>query len=382
MNATTALRKSNLPALEGMRTEKLHVWHRERLAVVYVRHSTAQQVVDHQESTRLQYGLVSRAQALGWDASRILVIDDDLGKSGASAQGRVGFQRLVSEVSLGHVGIIFGVEMSRLARSNKDWHQLLELCALFHTLIADLDGMYDPALYNDRLLLGLKGTMSEAELHILKQRMYQGRLSKAQRGELQFALPVGYVWGPTGEVQFDPDEQVQQVVRFLFRKFEELGTLGGLVRYLASHQIQLGVRVREGPGKGELVWRRPNRATVQMMLKHPLYAGFYVYGRRQVDPRRMQPERPRAGRVVIQREEWFVLLPDRCPAYISPEQYERNQVRLQANRARADAMGAARSGSALLAGLVVCARCGCRLNVHYDGGGPHYTYECVERYTP
>jgi DNA invertase Pin-like site-specific DNA recombinase len=230
MNATTVLSKSGLTAWDNMRSEKLRPFHRERLAVVYVRQSTPQQVLDHQESTRLQYGLVSRAQALGWEASRILIIDDDLGKSATSAQGRVGFQRLVSEVSLDHVGIIFGVEMSRLARSNKDWHQLLELCALFHTLIADLDGIYDPAQYNDRLLLGLKGTMSEAELHILKQRMYQGRLSKAQRGDLQFALPVGYVCNPTGEIQFDPDEQVQQVVRFIFRKFEEPGTLGGLVR--------------------------------------------------------------------------------------------------------------------------------------------------------
>jgi len=224
--------------------------------------------------------------------------------------------------------------------------------------------------------------MSEAELHILKQRMYQGRLSKAQRGELQFALPVGYVWSPTGEIQLDPDEQVQQVVRLIFRTFEDLGTLGGLVRYLAHHQIQLGVRVREGPGKGELVWRRPNRATLQMMLKHPLYAGSYVYGRRQDDPRRKQPERPRTGRVVMATDEWLVLLPNRCPAYISPEQYERNQVRLQANRARADAMGVARSGSALLAGLVVCARCGCRLSVHYDDGGARlHTYACVERWT-
>jgi len=382
MNSTRVQNKSGLTALDDLRAEKVHPWHRERLAVVYVRQSTPQQVLDHQESTRLQYGLVGRAQALGWAADRVLVIDDDLGKSGVSAVGRAGFQRLVSEVSLDHVGMIFGVEMSRLARSNKDWHQLLELCALFHTLIADLDGIYDPALYNDRLLLGLKGTMSEAELHILKQRMYQGRLSKAQRGELQFALPVGYVWSPAGEIQFDPDEQVQQVVRFIFRKFEELGTLGGLVRYLAHHQIQLGVRVREGPGKGELVWRRPNRATLQTMLKHPLYAGFYVYGRRQEDPRRKQPERPRTGRVVMTTDEWLVLLPNRCPAYISPEHYERNQGRLQANRARADAMGVARSGSALLAGLVICARCGCRLTVHYDDGGARlHTYECVERWT-
>jgi Recombinase/Recombinase zinc beta ribbon domain len=228
----------------------------------------------------------------------------------------------------------------------------------------------------------MKGTMSEAELHILKQRMHQGRLSKAGRGELQFALPVGYIWSPTGEIQFDPDEQVQQVVRLIFRQFEDLGTLGGLVRYLAQQQIQLGVRVREGPGKGELVWRRPNRATLQMMLKHPLYAGSYVYGRRQEDPRRKHPERPRTGRVVMSTDEWLVLLPNHCSAYISPEQYERNQTRLQANRARADAMGAVRSGSALLAGLVVCARCSCRLNVHYDDGGARlHTYECVERWT-
>src|SRR5713226_2888477 len=381
MNSTRVPSKSSLTALDDLRAVKVHPWHRERLAVVYVRQSTPQQVLDHQESTRLQYGLVNRAQGLGWAADRVLVIDDDLGKSGVSAVGRAGFQRLVSEVSLDHVGMIFGVEMSRLARSNKDWHQLLELCALFHTLIADLDGIYDPVQYNDRLLLGLKGTMSEAELHILKQRMHQGRLSKAQRGELHFALPVGYIWSPTGEIQFDPDEQVQQVVRLIFRIFEDLGTLGALLRYLAHHQIQLGVRVREGPGKGELVWRAPNRMTLQTMLKHPLYAGSYVYGRRQEDPRRKQPERPRAGRVVMTMDEWLVLLPNHCPAYISPEQYERNQARLQANRARADAMGAARAGAALLAGLVACARCGCRLGVHYDGGTDLHTYECVERWT-
>ena len=382
MNSTRVPSKSGLTALDDMRAEKIRAFHRERLAVVYVRQSTVQQVLDHQESTRLQYGLVSRAQALGWAADRILVIDEDLGKSGTSAEGRTGFQRLVSEVSLDHVGIIFGVEMSRLARSNKDWHQLLELCALFHTLIADLDGIYDPVQYNDRLLLGLKGTISEAELHILKQRMHQGRLSKAQRGELQFALPIGYIWSPTDEIQFDPDEQVQQVVRLVFRTFDELGTLGGLVRYLAQHQIQLGVRVREGPGKGELVWRRPNRVTLQMILKHPLYAGSYVYGRRQDDPRRKQPERPRTGRVVMTPDEWLVLLPNHCPSYISPEQYERNQARLAANRARADAMGAVRTGPALLAGLAVCARGSCRLNVHYDDGGARlHTYECVERWT-
>ncbi|MDQ3700278.1 MAG: recombinase family protein [Chloroflexota bacterium] len=283
-------------------------------------------------------------------------------------------------MSLDHVGLILGVEMSRLARSNKDWHQLLELCALFRTLIADLDGIYDPAQYNDRLLLGLKGTMSEAELHVLKQRMYQGRLSKARRGELTFALPIGYMWGPDGALALDPDEHVQQTVRLVFQKFEELGTLGGVLRYLADHDIRLGVRVREGPGKGALVWRRANRPTVQMLLKHPLYAGAYVYGRRQDDARRRRPGRARAGRVVVAAGEWLAFLPDRAPAYISWAQYEAHQARLQANRARAEAMGAARDGAALLAGLVVCARCGCRLGVHYDGAvGRAYGYECVQR---
>ena len=216
----------------GWYTEKIRPQPVERLAVVYVRQSTMQQVREHQESTRLQYGLVQRAVAWGWSEARVLVIDDDLGRSGTSAEGRHGFQRLVAEVGLDHVGLILGVEMSRLARSSKDWHQLLEIGALFGTLIADLDGIDDPSQYNDRLLLGLKGTMSEAELHLLRQRMYQGALQKARRGALRFALPIGYVHNAAGEVAQDPDEQVQHVVRLIFRKFDELGTLHALLRYL------------------------------------------------------------------------------------------------------------------------------------------------------
>ena len=193
----------------GWQAEKIRAQHLDRLAVVYVRQSTMQQVLEHQESTCLQYGLVHRAVTLGWAEARVLVIDEDLGRSGTSAEGRDGFQRLVAEVGLDHVGLILGVEMSRLARSSKDGHQLLEICALFGTLIADLDGLYDPRQYNDRLLLGLKGTMSEAELHLLKQRMYQGTLQKARRGALRFALPMGYVHNAAGEVVYDPDEQVR-----------------------------------------------------------------------------------------------------------------------------------------------------------------------------
>ncbi len=363
-------------------SEKIGPSHLERLAVVYVRQSTAQQVLEHQESTRLQYGLLARAQRMGWAEERVLVIDDDLGKSGASSEGRSGFRRLVSEVSLNHVGMILGVEMSRLARSSKDWHQLLEICAIFATLISDLDGVYDPSQYNDRLLLGLKGTMSEAELHILKQRMQQGKLGKARRGELAFPVPTGYVRRPSGEVTFDPDEEVQQVVRLIFRKFEELGTLHGVLAYLVEHHIKLGVRAREGEAKGELEWRRPNRMTLQNLLKHPIYAGAYAYGRRRVDLRKKKPGRPSTGRTVAPPEKWHVLIKDHySSAYISWECYERNLKRLAANRARAEAMGAPREGPSLLQGLLVCGRCGARMTVRYGGSRNRHTYVCARQAT-
>ncbi len=357
-------------------SEKIQAHHLERLAVVYVRQSTLQQVSDHQESTRIQYGLVGRAEALGWRTERVLTIDDDLGKSGSSAEGRLGFQRLVSEVGLNHVGLILGVEMSRLARSSKDWHQLLEICALFGTLIADLDGIYDPSDYNDRLLLGLKGSFSEAELHILKQRMMQGKRNKAQRGELGFNVPIGYVRRPSGEMRFDPDEQVQQVVKLIFRKFEELGTLNALLCYLASHHIQVGVRVLSGPNKGDLEWHRPNRPTLQNLLKHPAYAGAYAYGRRQVDPRKKKAGRPHTGRVVKPPEEWLVLIKDHHPAYISWEQHQQNLAQLKSNQNRSDEQGHPRQGVGLLCGLLVCGRCGSRMTVQYHRGQNYHRYIC------
>src|SRR5215204_4886534 len=231
----------------GGRVDERHL---ERLAVVYVRQSTRQQVLDHGESTRLQYGLVQRAVGLGWPASRVLVIDEDQGKSGASAAGRMGFQRLVTEITMGHVGLVLGIEMSRLARSGADWYQLLELCALSGALLADADGVYDPVDYNDRLLLGLKGTMSEAELHLLKQRMLAGKQAKARRGELAIGLPTGYVRRPSGEAALDPDEQVQTVVRLIFAKFAELGTLYAVLRWLVDHDVELGMRLQRWPGQG------------------------------------------------------------------------------------------------------------------------------------
>jgi DNA invertase Pin-like site-specific DNA recombinase/transposase len=339
--------------------------HLQRLAVIYIRQSTRQQLVDHQESTRLQYALVDRAVALGWQADRVLVIDEDLGKSGSSAVARTGFQRLVTEIGLDHVGLVLGIEMSRLARSGRDWYQLIELCALSGAVLADTDGVYDPAEYNDRLLLGLKGTMSEAELHLIKQRMWSGRLNKARRGELAFALPSGYVRRPSGQVAFDPDEQVQTVIRLIFAQFERLGTLHGVLRYLVDHDIQLGIRLREGPDKGTLEWRRPNRMTLQTLLHNPAYAGIYAYGRRRVDPRRQDPARPSTGRVVRSRDGWHVMIPNVLPAYITVTQFETNEARLAANRAHAEAMGTVRGGPALAAGLVHCGRCNRRMSVRY-----------------
>src|SRR5918994_429514 len=339
--------------------------HLERLAVVYAPHAPRQQVADHGESTRLQYGLVERAVALGWPASRVLVIDEDLGRSGSSAAGRVGFGRLVTEITMGHVGLVLGIEMSRLARSGADWYQLLELCALAGALLADADGIYDPVEFNDRLLLGLKGTMSEAELHLLKQRMLAGKQAKARRGELAIGLPIGYVRRPSGEAVLDPDEQGQTVVRLIFAKFAELGTLHGVLRWLVDHDVELGMRLHAGPDKGELVWRRPNRMTLQNILHSPIYAGIYAYGRRRVDPRRQLPGRPSTGRVVRAEQEWLVAIPGVLPAYISVDAYHANLARLAANAARAETPGVVRVGSALLSGLARCGRCGRRMTVRY-----------------
>ena len=250
--------------------DKIQDHHRDRLAVVYVRQSTVQQVSRHQASTRLQYSLVDRALQLGWPRAQILVIDDDLGKSGTTAAGRPGFQRLVAEVSLGHVGLVLGVEMSRLARSCRDWHQLLEGCGLFGTLRGDLDGLYDPSDYNDRLLLGLKGTMSAAELHVLKPRLLAGKRAKAERGELGMPVPMGYVRRPAGEIIKDPDAQVQATLQLSFDQLARCGALTGVLRYLVRHQLQLPQRVRGGPHQGEVEWQRPNRTTLSTLLHPPI----------------------------------------------------------------------------------------------------------------
>jgi DNA invertase Pin-like site-specific DNA recombinase len=345
---------------------KIKSHHLERLAVVYVRQSSVQQVLNHQESTALQYNLRERAIAWGWSNERVLVIDEDQAHSGSSAAGRMGFQRLLVEVGLNHVGLILGIEMSRLARSCKDWYQLLELCAVFQTILADQDGLYNPRLYNDRLLLGLKGTISEAELHIIQQRMSQGRLNKAKRGELFNHPSIGYIRTVTGEIAKDPDEHVQAVVHLIFDQFEQLGSINAVLRYLVHNGIKLPVRAISGIHRGQLQWHRPNRQTLRNLLQHPIYAGAYTWGRRAVDPRRKVPGRPSTGRTVAAPEQCMVFLKDRCPAYITWDQYQANRRHIADNQLCSQSRGPVREGPALLGGLLICGRCGCRMTVNYS----------------
>jgi DNA invertase Pin-like site-specific DNA recombinase len=342
---------------------KIGTHHLKRKAIVYVRQSSPQQVRDNKESTERQYALVHRAAELGWSAHEIEVIDDDQGLSGKSVEHRFGFQRLLAEVGLDHVGIILGLEMSRLARSNRDWHQLLELCGIFRTLLADQDGIYDPTDYNDRLLLGLKGTMSEAELHILRGRMNAGKLNKARRGELFPRLPVGYVKTASGEITFDPDEQVQAVIRLLFEKFEELGSASAVLRYFVRHRIQVGMRLHEGPNRGQLVWRHPSANTLLSILHHPMYAGAYVYGRRSTDPRDRWNGHAGRSHPARDMDRWQVLIQDKVPAYIRWDQFLAHRKQLDQNRSRIESLGAAREGLSLLGGLVRCGKCGHRMVV-------------------
>ena len=356
---------------------KVQPCHQDRSAVVYVRQSTPQQVLDHRESTARQYALADRAVALGWPRPQVKVIDDDLGKSGQSIEGRPGFQQLLAEVALDHVGLILGLEMSRLARSCKDWHQLLELCARFRVLLADADGVYDPTEYSDRLVLGLTGMMNEAELHVLKQRMYQGKLNKARRGELVVSTPAGYVKLPTGSVAFDPDEQAQGVIRRIFDEFDRRGTVHGVLRSLIADGIRLPVRSQSRLDRGRLDWRAPARETIRHILRHPMYAGAYRYGFRPTDARRQTPGHPRSGRGSGRAaEDCLVFLRDRFPAYISWERFEANQTQLAANRSRSESAGAVRTGAALLAGVAWCGRCGKRMYVRYGRTGHRPSYVC------
>lgn len=343
--------------------QKITAGHLARLAYLYVRQSTLRQVLENTESTKRQYALRERAVALGWPSDRVVVIDRDQGRSGADSD-REGFQQLVAAVGLGEVGVVLGLEVSRLARSSVDWHRLLEICALSDTLICDEDGLYDPAHFNDRLLLGLKGTMSEAELHVLQARLLGGQRAKASRGELEMRLPIGLVTDPAGKVVLDPDEGVQAAVRSFFATFRRTGSASATVRSFRERGLLFPRRLNTGPHAGELAWGALHHSRALRALKNPRYTGAFVYGR----SRGRKTAGGREARKPLPREQWHTLLLDAHPGYISWADYEANLQRLHEN---AQANGAERraspprEGPALLQGLVVCGRCGERMTVRY-----------------
>lgn len=354
---------------------KIRAPHLERLAIVYVRQSTPQQVLNNRESTARQYAFADQAVTYGWSRDRVLTIDEDLGKSGRTAEGRSGFQRLISEVGSNHVGLVLGLEMSRLARSSKDWHAFFELCAVFGTLIADQDGVYDGNDPNDRLLLGLKGIMSEMEMLTMRARLDRGSLNKAQRGDLFIHPPIGFVKSPDGSFILDPDEQARAVVQLIFDKFAEFGAASLVYKYLILQHIRIGVRPVAGPNRGQPEWRRACRTTVLNILRSPFYAGAYAYGRRRLSPQ----QKARGLKAVMPSrnlEDWRVLLHDRLPAYITWERYLEIQERLTQNRARWEVRGAPRNGPALLGGLIRCGTCGHRMTIEYRSSGNRPTYAC------
>ncbi|MFZ2423259.1 MAG: recombinase family protein [Anaerolineae bacterium] len=372
---------SSQPGVNG--GQKVLPVHRQRLACIYVRQSTLKQVRENKESQINQYRLVERAQALGWPEARIRVIDADLGLSAKSSAGRLGFQELVSLVSLGKVGIVFGYEVSRLARNNSDWYHLLDLAATIGVLIADNDGVYDPRLFNDRLLLGLKGTMSEAELHFLRQRLDAGRMNKIKRAEYRQPLPTGLLRLRDGTVIKDPDEQVRTVVQWVLDKFVELGSCTKVVRYLRKQNILLPRRQSGGIQHGDLLWKPPAYAAVYAIIRNPAYAGAFAHGRCQADAAKRLATGRTDARTPKPMEEWIHIQQDIYPAYISWKQFLANQEQLRHNGAEFDKnsqgpQGAVREGKALLQGLVRCGGCGGPLHVIYKET-PRYA--CFQRPT-
>lgn len=369
----------------NIRHSKIASAHLERTAFIYVRQSTLKQVTHNKESQEYQYRLQQRARSLGWPAERIRVIDSDLGKSGSEASGRAGFQELIAEVSFGHVGIVFGYEVSRLARNNQDWYHLLDLAAVFDTLIADNDGIYDPRNYNDRLLLGLKGTMSEAELHWLHQRLEAGRMNQVERGVYRQKLPTGLVRLPDKSVVKDPDDQIRHVIELIFSKFEELGSVNKVIRYFRHNEIQIPRCQAHGPQVGQIIWKVASESAITDMLKNPAYAGVFAYGRRQGDPKLRKPGRSSTGMRRKPMSEWIQCKQGVYPAYITWEQYLKNQERIQQNglqfeKNRQKAQGIVRNGPGLLQGLVMCGYCGHHMYIVYKHT-PRYTCQGMVRTT-
>lgn len=358
-------------------SSKVTALHLKRDAFLYVRQSTMQQLVNNTESTQRQYALRHRAVALGWPLDRVHIIDCDLGQSGASAADRAGFQQLVSEVSLGHAGIVLGLEVSRLARNSTDWHRLVELCALWDTLILDEDGLYDCQDFNDRLTLGLKGILSEVELHYIRARLRGGIINKAKRGEFASPLPVGFVYDDDWRVKFDPDEQVQAAVRLVFDTFARTGTARATLKHFRDHKLLFPRRLKSGPHQGDLVWGRLCHSRILQMLHNPRYAGAYFFGRTRT---RVNPD-GNVQSTLKDRNDWIALLPGAHAGYINWDQFEDNQKRLLDN---VQAHGTDRrkspagEGPALLQGLVVCGACGRRMSVRYHerNGKLYPDYTC------
>lgn len=356
---------------------KVNAGHLKRNAYLYIRQSTPRQVLENTESTKRQYALQQRALALGWHPDRIIVIDGDLGQSGSSATDREGFQKLVAEVGMGHAGLVMGIEVSRLARNCSDWHRLLEICGFSDALILDEDGLYNPADFNDRLLLGLKGAMSEAELHVIQARTRGALLSKARRGELHVPLPAGLVYDAQGQVALDPDRQVQQSIRFLFQSFRRLSSACAVVRAFREANLLFPRRLRGGSQEGKLLWQKLDFNATLFVLHNPRYAGAFVYGRT-----RTRKTLDGVHQIKLPQQEWYTLLPGAHPGYITWEEYQENQRRLREN---AHALGPERregpprEGPALLQGLAICGICGGRMNVAYHvrafrpgRSAPHY----------
>jgi DNA invertase Pin-like site-specific DNA recombinase len=359
---------------------KITEQHRRKPAYVYLRQSTPGQVRHHRESTERQYALREKAQELGWNQAVIHVLDHDLGISGAQMAGREDFKTLVADVSMGQVGAVFALEASRLARSNLDWHRLLELCALTQTLVIDEDGCYDPADFNDGLLLGLKGTMAQAELHFLHQRLQGGKLNKAKKGELRFPLAVGYCYDEQGRMFQDPDEEVRGAVDLVFGLFRETGSAYAVVQGFSQRGLHFPKRAYGGAWDGKLVWGHLTYSRVLSILKNPTYAGMYVYGRYQYR-RKITAEGEIEKHVqAVAMPEWTIRLSEHHAGYITFEEFLTNRERLEKNRTNGEATvlsGPAREGLALLQGLLLCGYCGRALTVRYRGNGGIYPiYEC------
>jgi len=339
--------------------------HLERSAYLYIRQSTMKQVLENRESTRRQYALNKRALALGWRSDQITVIDDDLGISGSSSKERKGFQHLVGDVGLGRVGLVMGLEVSRLARNNADWHSLLEICSLTETLILDEDGLYDPCSFNDRLLLGMKGTMSEAELHFIRARMQGGILSKARRGELKMRPPTGYTYDDTGKMVKDPDREVREAIEYLFATFKRKGTAYAVVKHFHDNGLKFPIRIWSGPEKGKIAWKVLTHSRIRQVLHNPRYAGTFVFGETR---RKRNHVSGKSYPQKLPQKQWKIVIPEMFEPYISWEQYQKNKKQLAKNAA-ALGMDRRRSpprrGNALLQGIVVCGKCGLRMTVSY-----------------